>query len=163
MQHELSRLSLAATLPATAMAHVHRAWRPHTISAWCEAGRGLAVQSAYPASPTGYRFLGIGDLASLTVAFYFQQLMCVPRGARPHACTAAPPPFAVQLRAAAAHCIWSWSWGAKVAALWRGLKCARQMSTELLRRLDWGQARRRRSEGPSERGALGRAGCRTCW
>ncbi len=30
---------------------------------------------AYPPSPTGYRFLGIGDLAGLALAFHMQQLM----------------------------------------------------------------------------------------
>ena len=81
--------------------------------------------------------------------------------AAPHVCTA--PPFLAQLRLAAPHCIWSWR--AKVAALWRGLKlCARQVSAELLHRLDWGQVPvRRRSEGQSERGVVGLAGCRTCW
>jgi len=35
----------------------------------------LSSRDPYPSSPTGYRFLGIADLASLTIAFYFQQLM----------------------------------------------------------------------------------------
>lgn len=37
--------------------------------------RLLELSMAQVLSPAGYRFLGLGDLASLALAFYMQQLM----------------------------------------------------------------------------------------